>query len=205
MTTYDEYGVPVGAYSEPESLTHQAWRLARALFLYRIRPTIQGQHNVVRRGNWSFKRLFTLVNALVLLWWFVLYWGERGVFNGAVGSCAWDQWENWVCHNVSTLDNNIRSLLYARKPARTLTDSFSSPTPNSSIRTHILAARGPSILLHTSTLTCTCAAHTLVFKLYSTRTPSSSSAISSTAAASGRLARPSPQSSDIANMATTFG
>ena len=69
MTTYDEYGVPVGAYSEPESLTHQAWRLVRAFFLYRIRPAVQEKRNELQSGSWSFKRLFTLVRALVLLWW----------------------------------------------------------------------------------------------------------------------------------------
>ncbi|KAI4647747.1 hypothetical protein J4E93_004157 [Alternaria ventricosa] len=95
MTTYDEYGIPVGAYSEPESLTHQAWRLGRAFFLYRIRPAVQGKRNELRSGNWSFKRLFTLVNGLVLLWWVVLYWGERGIFNSAVESCHWDKWEDW--------------------------------------------------------------------------------------------------------------
>ncbi|CAN9347632.1 unnamed protein product [Alternaria alternata] len=95
MTTYDEYGVPVGAYSELESLTHQAWRLVRAFFLYRIRPAVQEKRNELQSGSWSFKRLFTLVRALVLLWWVVLYWGERGVFNSAVESCNWDNWENW--------------------------------------------------------------------------------------------------------------
>ncbi|KAL7771243.1 hypothetical protein CFE70_001186 [Pyrenophora teres f. teres 0-1] len=95
MTTYDEYGVPVGAYSEPESLTHQAWRLARAFFLYRIRPAVQARTNALRSANWGVKRLFTLVNALVVLWWVVLYWGERGVFNSAIKSCNWDKWENW--------------------------------------------------------------------------------------------------------------
>ncbi|KAH7399580.1 hypothetical protein BKA66DRAFT_406881 [Pyrenochaeta sp. MPI-SDFR-AT-0127] len=95
MTTYDEYGVPVGAYSEPESLTMQAWRVARAFFLYRIRPAVFGSYNSLRRGEWSFRRLFTLANVLVLLWWVVLYWGERGVFNGAVDSCSWEKWEKW--------------------------------------------------------------------------------------------------------------
>ena len=98
MTTYDDYGIPVGAYSEPESLTHQAWRVARAFYLYRIRPLAGKGFNVLKRGDWSFKRFFTLVNALVLLWWVVLYWGERGIFNSAVDSCSWDRWENWVCH-----------------------------------------------------------------------------------------------------------
>ncbi|KAH9879305.1 hypothetical protein J1614_002744 [Plenodomus biglobosus] len=95
MTTYDEYGVPVGAYSEPESLATQAWRLARALFVYRIRPIAQGRFLACKRGQWSFKRLVTLANALVVLWWVVLYWGERGVFNGVIEDCHWDRWENW--------------------------------------------------------------------------------------------------------------
>ncbi|KAH9873531.1 hypothetical protein IAQ61_004155 [Plenodomus lingam] len=94
-TTYDEYGVPVGAYSEPESLTTQAWRLARALFRYRIRPTAQSRLGGFKRGQGSFKRLATLANALVVLWWLVLCWGERGVFNRAIGNCHWDRWENW--------------------------------------------------------------------------------------------------------------
>ncbi|KAF2831229.1 hypothetical protein CC86DRAFT_463171 [Ophiobolus disseminans] len=95
MTTYDDYGVPVGAYSEPEGLMHQAWRVARAFYLYRIRPLVGRGFNGLKRGDWSFKRLFTLVNALVLLWWAVLYWGERGIFNGAINTCDWDTWEKW--------------------------------------------------------------------------------------------------------------
>lgn len=96
MTSYDDYGIPVGAYSEPESLTVQAWRVARAFYLYRIRPLAERRTGAVRRGNWSLKRWFTLVKSLVLVWWVVLYWGERGVFNGAIESCSWERWEKWV-------------------------------------------------------------------------------------------------------------
>jgi hypothetical protein len=131
MTTYDEYGVPVGAYSEPESLTHQAWRLARAFFLYRIRPAVQGRSSALTSGRWSFRRLFTLVNALVLLWWIVLYWGERGVFNGAVGSCHWDKWEDWVYTKSNILSRTCKTDSMYRKLAQTPTDSSSSPTRNS--------------------------------------------------------------------------
>jgi hypothetical protein len=96
MTTYDDYGVPVGAYSEPEGLTHQAWRVARAFYLYRVRPLAGRGFGVFNRRHWSLRRLFTLANALVLVWWVSLYWGERGTFNAAVDSCRWDKWENWV-------------------------------------------------------------------------------------------------------------
>lgn len=100
MTTYDEYGIPVGAYSEPENLATQAWRLLRVLWVYRARPIVQGRYSAFRRGDWSFRRVCTLVNALVLVWWAVLYWGERGVFNGAVESCNWERWEDWVWQYV---------------------------------------------------------------------------------------------------------
>ena len=96
MTEYDDYGIPVGAYQEPESLRGQAWRVARAFYLYRIRPLVGSGANTVRSGNWSFKRLLTLANALVVLWWVVLYWGETGAFNGNIESCRWDKWEKWV-------------------------------------------------------------------------------------------------------------
>lgn len=99
MTTYDEYGVPVGAYSEPESLSHQALRLVRAFYLYRVRPALEHRFTRLRRGEWSLRSLgaLTLVKVLVLLWWVVLYWGERGAFNGALGACDWESWEKWVC------------------------------------------------------------------------------------------------------------
>ena len=122
MTTYDEYGVPVGAYSEPESLTHQAWRLARAFFLYRIRPAVQERRNALRSANWSLRRLFTLVNALVVLWWTVLYWGERGVFDGAIESCDWDKWEDWVCILSKHLGQEFKANRTSRKLAQTPID-----------------------------------------------------------------------------------
>ena len=96
MTEYDDYGVPVGAYQEPDSFTGQTYRTARAFFVYRVRPFVEKR---VAQGRW--KRLFSLANALVVIWWVVVYWGERGAFNGAVGSCNWNAWEDWVCHIVA--------------------------------------------------------------------------------------------------------
>jgi hypothetical protein len=67
---------------------------------------VQEKKHELRSGRWSFRQLFTLVKALVLLWWVVLYWGERGVFNSAVESCNWDKWESWVRTHfeISTAD-----------------------------------------------------------------------------------------------------
>lgn len=93
MTEYDDYGVPVGAYQEPDSFIGQTYRTARAFFVYRAKPFVERR---VTQGRW--KRLFSLANALVVMWWVVVYMGERGAFNSAVGSCNWDTWEDWVCH-----------------------------------------------------------------------------------------------------------
>lgn len=41
-------------------------------------------------------RLWSLPTALVLLWAFVLIWGERVVFERRVNQCQWRQWETWV-------------------------------------------------------------------------------------------------------------
>lgn len=104
----DDWGVPVGAYQDPDSLAGQMWSLARAYLVYRCKPAVVSQYQALRRRNWSPRRLFTLANALVLLWGAVLYWGERAVFDGAVGRCSWDGWENWVC----------RGRLWDRMPCR---------------------------------------------------------------------------------------
>ncbi|KAH3996973.1 hypothetical protein HBI56_126670 [Parastagonospora nodorum] len=95
MTEYDDYGIPVGAFVEPEDFRGQAWRTARAFYLYRVRPLAWQSYTAVRRADWSFRRWFTLANALVVLWWVVLYWGETGTFDGSIKSCSWDRWENW--------------------------------------------------------------------------------------------------------------
>jgi hypothetical protein len=80
MTEYDDYGVPVGAYQEPDSFTGQTYRTARAFLLYRAKPFVESR---VAHGRW--KRLFSLANALVVVWWVVVYWGERGAAIGTHG------------------------------------------------------------------------------------------------------------------------
>lgn len=42
------------------------------------------------------KRLFTVTNAVVLLWVYTLWWGERTVFDEHLSACAWENWEEWV-------------------------------------------------------------------------------------------------------------
>lgn len=42
------------------------------------------------------KRIFTIPNAIILLWMFAIRWGERTVFQDSINKCLWDSWEEWV-------------------------------------------------------------------------------------------------------------
>jgi hypothetical protein len=96
MTAYDDYGMPVGAYSEPESLAHQAWRVARAFTLYRVRPELEKRWAGITRRDWSLRRLLSAARVLVVVWWVAVYLGERSAIRNAVDACRWEQWEQWV-------------------------------------------------------------------------------------------------------------
>ncbi|KAJ5781225.1 hypothetical protein N7457_006385 [Penicillium paradoxum] len=41
------------------------------------------------------KRIFTIPNAIILLWMFSFRWGERTVFEDSINKCLWDTWEQW--------------------------------------------------------------------------------------------------------------
>ncbi|KAL1305670.1 hypothetical protein AAFC00_007263 [Neodothiora populina] len=41
------------------------------------------------------RRILTIPTALILLWIWVLHWGERSAISDHVKACAWDQWEEW--------------------------------------------------------------------------------------------------------------
>ncbi|KAF2186916.1 hypothetical protein K469DRAFT_705447 [Zopfia rhizophila CBS 207.26] len=95
MTAYDDYGMPIGAYSDPESLTKQALRVARAFALYRIKPAVDKKAQQLKNGNWSVRKALSLVKVLIVVWFVTLYWGERSIFKGSINSCRWENWENW--------------------------------------------------------------------------------------------------------------
>lgn len=42
------------------------------------------------------RRLFSVPFAVILLWFFTLWWGERTVFQESIDACAWEAWEAWV-------------------------------------------------------------------------------------------------------------
>ncbi len=41
--------------------------------------------------------LLSLRLVVMLVWVYVLWWGEESVFNSHVQACGWEGWENWVC------------------------------------------------------------------------------------------------------------
>lgn len=47
-------------------------------------------------GRILLRRLITLANLLILLWFWVLWWGERRVFRDSLEGCTWGEWEAWV-------------------------------------------------------------------------------------------------------------
>lgn len=42
------------------------------------------------------RRLLSVTNAVILMWFFTLRWGERTVFQENINACAWEAWEAWV-------------------------------------------------------------------------------------------------------------
>lgn len=51
-----------------------------------------------QKGWWNMTyRSIYLPHILIVLWVFILLWGERWVFNSSVVACDWKKWERWVC------------------------------------------------------------------------------------------------------------
>ncbi|KAJ6014238.1 hypothetical protein N7540_008829 [Penicillium herquei] len=53
------------------------------------------RHDIRGFASLIFRRIFTLLNALILLWVFTLWRGERTVFQESIDACAWENWEKW--------------------------------------------------------------------------------------------------------------
>ncbi|KAF2634957.1 hypothetical protein P280DRAFT_523620 [Massarina eburnea CBS 473.64] len=95
MTQFDDYGMPMGVAYEPESFTHYTWRAARAFAVYTVKPEMERRWMVFKRRDGGWKGWFTLVKVCVLVWWVVVYWGERSAIQNSVEECRWENWENW--------------------------------------------------------------------------------------------------------------
>ncbi|KAF2682706.1 hypothetical protein K458DRAFT_306429 [Lentithecium fluviatile CBS 122367] len=95
MTDYDDYGMPFGAYSEPESLAHQAWGVARAFVIFRAKPEAERRWNNARGSGWNWRGWISLVKVLCVVWLVAVYRGERSAIRNSVEDCRWEKWEKW--------------------------------------------------------------------------------------------------------------
>jgi hypothetical protein len=57
-----------------------------------------------------FRRIFTVANAVILVWVWTLWWGERTVFQEHIDACLWDNWEHWV--GLAELRSHAYNALY---------------------------------------------------------------------------------------------
>lgn len=92
-------------FVEPPSLLERLRRSARlwlAELWARLVASVSAVQRRARRRGWrhevwcAAKGAFSIANALIMVWLFTLWWGERTVFRDSVRSCAWDGWERWV-------------------------------------------------------------------------------------------------------------
>lgn len=51
--------------------------------------------------------IFSVKNALILLWCFTLWWGERTVFRDTLATCAWNNWEKWVSSDIGGMRSRL--------------------------------------------------------------------------------------------------
>ena len=54
--------------------------------------------------------LLDLRLALVVIWVYVLLWGEESTFSSKVESCGWDRWENWVFYKATLHMSNHQNI-----------------------------------------------------------------------------------------------
>jgi hypothetical protein len=100
-----------------------------------------------RRHKLNPFHLLNIPNAFILLWIFVLLWGERWEFGWSIDACRWSNWERWVSERDS------RNLHITKYKLTMVSDSLklqlpitwsSLPTLNSSIHIHTRIEHGCS-------------------------------------------------------------
>ena len=57
---------------------------------------LASMNSIRSSASFVFRRIFTVANAVILLWVFTLRWGERTVFQESINACVWKSWERWV-------------------------------------------------------------------------------------------------------------
>ncbi|TLD25748.1 hypothetical protein E2P81_ATG09405 [Venturia nashicola] len=97
---YDDLRSSRNSFREPQGLSGQA-TLAFTWALKSVKGSWARQKNSLGTGRGNVprkslvRRICSLGNILILLWVYVVYWGERTVFDRAIDECDWRHWENW--------------------------------------------------------------------------------------------------------------
>jgi ethanolamine phosphate phosphodiesterase len=73
------------------------WVTEGAAAFHTARP--RDRHEARSFAVQVFKRVFTVVNAVIVFWMFTLWWGERTVFQESIDACVWENWERWVSYS----------------------------------------------------------------------------------------------------------
>ncbi|KAM5470068.1 hypothetical protein MauCBS54593_003951 [Microsporum audouinii] len=106
MTLFNTDHASRGPFAEPTTLEKISERLP-AIFRWgvdraRARVACLGSiYSRTRRNGRPggtktvLQQLFTVRTALLLLWGFTLWWGERTVFRESLRACDWNKWEKW--------------------------------------------------------------------------------------------------------------
>jgi hypothetical protein len=81
-----------------------------------------------REAWWLFRRGANFANAIILMWAFVLWWGERTVFESAVSTCLWETWEKWV-RVLATFINILQMSVSVLIRHSSITAPKCNPTP----------------------------------------------------------------------------
>jgi hypothetical protein len=92
----------------------------------------------VTRKNFV-KSVFSIQNAIVLLWMLSIRWGERTVFDDHIKQCLWDSWEEWVSTRAHAIAIELAAVL-TQSPTASRCNSTSyrlHRRPSASRSTHL--------------------------------------------------------------------
>ncbi|OCK84674.1 hypothetical protein K432DRAFT_344622 [Lepidopterella palustris CBS 459.81] len=95
MTTYDDYGFPVGTRNQYPSWATRSFGQLQSVAIHHIIPVVSSRVQQLKTSRWNIRNVLTVGKVLTVLWLFLLYWGERSVFMNSIGDCEWENWESW--------------------------------------------------------------------------------------------------------------
>lgn len=103
MSSYRHAPLSTGHdYKDPPGIPGRLYDGARHVYQHHLLPLLATARSNddkkirVKGAKWQPKSILSLPVALILVWVFVLWWGEVGTFRRKVNQCDWQYWERWV-------------------------------------------------------------------------------------------------------------